>query len=72
MSEIQKPMCDEELLTQDKEFVTKKLGLSEAEFDSLMEKKPRAHTEFKTEGTIYKQYPLLKSIKPFVRAIKGN
>jgi len=33
---LQEPICPETLLRQDKEFVVKKLGLTEDEFDAIM------------------------------------
>lgn len=67
LAELQEPAYDPELLRTDREFVLKKLGLSESEFETIMAAPPRAHSEFRTEGIIYDTYPLLRPLRPFVR-----
>ena len=48
LAEIQKPLYEPAELEKDKEFVLKKLGLSEQEFDSLLNAPLRAHREYPT------------------------
>lgn len=72
LEEIKNPIYDPEQLKIDKEFVLKKLGLSEEEFEEIMSAPVRKHTDFKTEGTIYKHYPILKPLKPLIDLVKRN
>lgn len=71
LKEMQTPPYDEELLTVDKEFVLKKLGLTEAEFDQIMIQPIRDHREFETEGSFFNYYPVLKPLKPFWEVFKS-
>ncbi|MCG3166879.1 MAG: Glycosyltransferase Gtf1 [Bacteroidia bacterium] len=47
------PAYDKEKLKEDKEYVIKKLGLSENEFDELMKKPIRKHTDYKSIVNYY-------------------
>jgi N-acetyl sugar amidotransferase len=71
LAEIQQPICDPEQLKVDREFVLKKLGLSEAEFTSLMKQPPRRHQEFPVERGIFETYRLLMPLKWPVQLLKG-
>ncbi len=71
LEELKKPICDAEQLEIDKEFVLKKLGLTEIDFNQLMQLTPRPHTEFKIESTSYfEKYPIFKPLKGIYNAIK--
>jgi len=72
LEELKTPPYDAEQLKIDKEFVLKKFELSEGEFDEIMNLPIRKHEDFKTEGTIYKHYPIFKPLKPIIDLIKGN
>ena len=50
-------------LSQDLEYVIKKLGFSMKEFDLLMKESPRVHTDYEVEGPMHLHYPLLKPFK---------
>jgi hypothetical protein len=71
LTEIQKPPYDEALLKMDKEFVLKKLALSENEFDALMKQPVRSHREFDTEGSFFHYYPLFKPLRPVWNIFKS-
>jgi N-acetyl sugar amidotransferase len=60
LAELAKPIYPEELLARDYDFVIKKLGLSKAEFEAIMNTSPRAHADFPIEQNIYDRYPVLK------------
>jgi N-acetyl sugar amidotransferase len=64
LSKIEKPAYDPALLEQDKKFVLKKLGLTEAEFEAMMAAPPRSHKDFDTEGSLFHYYPVLKPLRP--------
>ncbi len=69
--ELEKPAYDPDLLKADKEFVLKKLGLTEAEFDAIMRAPIREHREFDTEGSLFNYYPILKPLKPLWEMLKS-
>lgn len=68
--EMKHPPYDTALLKLDKEFVLKKLGLSEHDFQSIMDIPVRSHWDFDTEGSIFNYYPMLKPLQPIWYAIK--
>jgi N-acetyl sugar amidotransferase len=70
IEELKQPIYDAEQLKIDTEFVLKKLGLSAAEFDSLMKLPVKDHREFDTEGSFFNYYPILKPLRPLWEAFK--
>ena len=65
LEEIKKdPYPSEELLTEDREYVLKKLGIPEDEFVRLMAEKPKLHTDY---PSILHWYDRLR---PYVRAAR--
>jgi N-acetyl sugar amidotransferase len=46
LREIEEPICDEPLLRQDREFVIRKLGITEAEFERIMALPPRSFWDY--------------------------
>jgi N-acetyl sugar amidotransferase len=46
IAEMQKPICSPDLLVEDKRYVCKKLGLSEAEFEAIMALPPRTFWDY--------------------------
>ena len=74
LEEIKTPLYTEEQLKMDKDFVLKKLGYTNAEFDEIMKRKPRKHKEFKVEGSLFYYYPILMPLRPiweYVKKVKG-
>ncbi len=51
--------CD---LAQDKEFVIKKLGLTEAEFEKIMSATPRTHYDYPSHAFVFDGLPRLKKL----------
>ena len=70
LEETKNPPYDAQQLKIDKEFVLKKFGINEIEFDKLMKLPVRSHKEFDTEGSLFYYYPALKSLRPIWEAIK--
>ncbi|GAA4753278.1 N-acetyl sugar amidotransferase [Flavisolibacter ginsenosidimutans] len=70
LAEMKTPPYDAQQLQIDKEFVLKKFGINEAEFDRLMKLPVRSHKEFDTEGSLFNYYPVLKPLKPVWNAFK--
>lgn len=54
--ELSKPLYDATELRNEKEYVLKKLGIPELEFDALMKEPARKHTDFKTEVKLWRNY----------------
>lgn len=71
IEEMKTPPYDPALLKIDKEFILKKLRLSEDEFDAMMKQPIRNHREFDTEGSFFHYYPALKPLKPVWKAMKA-
>lgn len=70
LEELMQPVYPKELFETDKEFVLKKLGFSEEEFDTYIKRPRREHEEFKTEQALYANYPILKPLKPIGDLLK--
>ena len=64
------PPCSAEVMASDREFVLKKLGLGDVEFDRMMAATPRSHEEFKTEVALSKTIPGGVVLRPFWRLAK--
>ncbi len=71
LAELQQPIYNENQMKIDKEFVLKKLELSDGEFNELMKRPRKEHTDFKTERSIYDLYPMLNSLKPVAQLAKN-
>jgi hypothetical protein len=69
LQELQAPIYDPEQLKSDYDFVLKKLGLSDAEFKSIMAQPPRSHYAFDYEMPIDKRYPILRPVKYLYRKL---
>lgn len=69
LREAEKPLYDEDKLKKDKEYVLKKLGLSEKEFEHLMNLPVRKHREFKSDEQVFLSVAKLKSL---YRAVSGR
>lgn len=61
--ELQEPPLPPDIERQDYQFVVKKLGFTAPEFETIMMNKPRPHTDYAVEKTIYESYPLLRPLK---------
>ena len=70
LKEMKQPPYDPQQLKVDKEFVLKKLGLTEQEFEKYLARPIRNHREFETEGSIFNYYPALKPFRPLWNAVK--
>lgn len=57
LEEIKNGACASDLLEQDKEYVIKKFGLSESEFESIMNSEPKTFLDYKNN---YKSIMLLR------------
>ena len=64
---LESPPMPAEALRADREFVLKKLDLSEPEFVAIMGEAPRPHTDFRTERPFAENVPGANAIRPFMR-----
>lgn len=73
--ELEQPLYTDKALRDDMEYVLKKFGLTQAEFNEIMSLPPRKHSEFKSDLKWKQRYmrllektePLRKSLKKFRR-----
>jgi hypothetical protein len=65
--ELEVPLFQPEELELEREFVLKKFGLFEKEWNEIMNTPPRSHYDFATELPLDQQY---KWIKPFKKAYR--
>jgi N-acetyl sugar amidotransferase len=72
ISKMEEDIYPAELIETDKEFVLKKLGMSEEFFNDYLKQPRREHTEYKTEQSVYQNYPILKPFKPIGDFIKNH
>lgn len=70
LEQIKEPPYDPAILKTDKDFVLKKLDLTEKEFDLIMKLPVRNHREFDTEGSFFHYYPVLKPLRPLWNRFK--
>lgn len=59
LSKIEEPIYPEGLLHQDREFFLKKFGLTESDFQKIMDAKPVSHREFATNEHLYELWKKL-------------
>ncbi|MBS1774571.1 MAG: N-acetyl sugar amidotransferase [Bacteroidetes bacterium] len=69
LEELKKPMYDAEQFNADYDFVLKKFGFSDKQFQEIMQIPPRSHYDFDYEMPIDKRYPILKPLKKIYRTI---
>ena len=67
LAELAKPHCDNQSIQEDKSYICKKLGLSEIEFDDIMNLPPKSYKDYpnseKFLSFVYKIYYRLKGGK---------
>jgi N-acetyl sugar amidotransferase len=56
LEEISRPPASEELLTQDREYVIKKLGLSEVEFEAIMKAPHKTYLDYPNSEKLWKRF----------------
>jgi len=72
IKELARPIYEENLLRTDYDFVLKKLELSHAQFEEIMNTPPKKHTDYPVEREIYDRVPALKIVKPFWQYFKKS
>jgi N-acetyl sugar amidotransferase len=61
LSELQKDICDPQLLKDDLEYVPKKLGLTKDAFDSIMKLPAKRHEDYPNEKKLFQRLIYLKN-----------
>jgi N-acetyl sugar amidotransferase len=61
---MQEEVCPEDLMQLDKQFVIKKLGISEEDFENIMTSAPRQFWDYPS----YEKSPLFRAVRKFYRA----
>lgn len=73
LKQLAEPIYPANELKQDKEYVLKKFGLSEAEFEAIMKTPPRHHEDFATDTLLKDRYMrFLQRTKGLRRLLKRN
>lgn len=75
LNEISKSAYPTELFQKDYEFVLKKFGLTEGEFESIMDLPSKKHCDYPVNQGIYKRFPLLEPLAPLwgqLKKMKGG
>lgn len=62
LAEMKLPICNEKLLKEDKEYVLKKLGLSNDEFEDIIRQPKVEHTDYPSIMNIYMKLKKIKDI----------
>ena len=72
LEELKLPLYDPNELINDKEYVLKKFGLTEQEFETIMHTPPRPHANFKSDIALKRKYmKLLRNTERIRRIIKS-
>jgi len=69
LEQLRKPLYDENELKNDKEYVLKKFGLTNDQFEDIMKTYPRPHSDFKTDIPLKKKYIRLLELSSPIRKI---
>jgi len=73
LKQLAEPIYPPNELKQDKEYVLKKFGLNEAEFDTIMKTPPRRHQDFVTDTHLKERYMrFLQRTKWLRKLLKRN
>ena len=67
--EAGRPLYDEKELKDDKEYIAKKLGVSDAEFEKILQVRPHDYSDF---SNMAKKYKRIKKVQSFVSKLLGR
>lgn len=62
LSELTEPPASDDVLKADKEFVLKKLKLSDAEFNEIMKAAPKTFSDYPNNAALWKRYARMVSV----------
>lgn len=69
LKELEKPLYDEGELFEDKEYIAKKIGVSDEDFEKTLQMPSHSYTDF---PNMYIKYKRMKKIQSFVSNILGK
>lgn len=72
LAELSAPPYDPDQMEEDRQFVSKKLGFTLAEFDEIMRAPPRPHSDYAVERSVYESYPALRPLRGAFNLIKRS
>lgn len=70
LEELKKPIYDPKMYQVDREFVLKKLGMTDEEFDQYIRTPKVEHQVYGLTQSMYARYPILKIGRPIVNLLK--
>lgn len=72
LEELKMPPCDAKMMAEDKQFVVKKFGMTELEFDKIMNEPPRAHMDYPSYIKSHWKYQFLviRFFRPLIKLVK--
>jgi N-acetyl sugar amidotransferase len=70
IEEMKKPIYDPKMYQVDREFVLKKLGFTDKEFDNYIAAPQVEHKVYGFTQSIYAKYPILKIARPVINLLK--
>ncbi|HXD76386.1 MAG TPA: N-acetyl sugar amidotransferase [Puia sp.] len=70
IEELKKPIYDQKMYAVDREFVLKKLGMTNEEFEAYIQAPQVAHEVYGLTQSMYVKYPVLKIARPIVNLLK--
>lgn len=69
LKELEKPLYDEKELQEDKEYIAKKLGVSDKEFEQILKMPSHKYSDF---SNMTKKYNRMKKVQNFVSKLLGK
>jgi N-acetyl sugar amidotransferase len=72
LQKLDQPIYPASLMKEDKEYIIKKFGLTEPQFEEIMRQPRREHADYPTVKGFYDMYPVLKLFKPLINAVRGK
>ncbi|NOS92186.1 MAG: N-acetyl sugar amidotransferase [Cyclobacteriaceae bacterium] len=70
LAQIQKPAYDPQLFATDYEYVLKKFKLTKEEFEEIMSRPAKKHSDYPVATSIFQRFTILKLVRPLWVAIK--
>jgi len=70
LEELKNPTYDPQMQESDREYVIKKLGISENEFEWIMNLEPKSYNDYPSYGSIY-QSSLYRMLRSVYRSVKS-
>jgi N-acetyl sugar amidotransferase len=65
IAQLEKPAYDPQVFATDYEFVLKKFKLTKTEFEEIMSRPVKKHTDYPVDISIYDRYTILRLVRPF-------